>query len=159
MRLDGPQEADLINSIADHFEYWDLKLTLRKIDRSLKNISAETSMPEVAQRVVDYALMKEWLPDLVDVLVEARPGQQTFEDIKEHLEKTTPDDVGSAVPCHERYLLPGWLPFLDRERLRTIANHFNGPGPRMATVRGCRRRSQPEPREFALSAVARHALA
>jgi hypothetical protein len=80
--------------------------------------------------------MKTWLEDLVEVLLEDRPGQQTFADTKAVLDSTAPDAVGTAVPCHEHYLLPGLLPFLDREQFRSIANHFNGTGWRILTVKG-----------------------
>ncbi len=136
MRLTGREQVTLIDGIAAHYTYSDLSRTLRKIERTLRNIVPETAMPEVAQFVVDDAIMKAWLEDLIDVLLEDRPNQQSFKDIKAILDSMAPDDVGMAAPCHEHYLLPGLLPFLGRKQFRTIANHFNKPGRRILTVTG-----------------------
>jgi hypothetical protein len=122
--------------IADHFEYGALSLTLRKIDIRLKNITAEKGMLEVAQSVVDEAIEVFGLKTLVPILLEDRPGLQTLMDIKALIESEPPAGAGTALACHEHYLLPGSLPFLDREKFRAIANHFNKPGPRILTIKG-----------------------
>ncbi len=137
MKLKGRQQLELIDAIKVLFDYNALSRVLRLIDIRIREIVGENEgMEVVAGKVVDKAIDNQWLPRLVDGLLEERADHAVLVATKAILESGPKSADGEVLACHEQYLLPGWVPFLDRKDFRAYANHFNKPGRRILTVKG-----------------------